>query len=209
MPIMHMYKDKPGWFVLTNLGGNIVTFQLSERGHQKLALHGIAPGQRFKRALLYDLYLSGDAFTHGNGPSLVPKDVRQMEFDFPDDPEFATKLPYCGKCGKDEGPLYLVEIADTVRKLSLLCDKCRLKAVQAPALVMPFALLDRKTLLKVREARDIKTMDSQVEALQALWEQEFDKHWEELSKAKSSKKSQKKMFEMKGPQKKLKDENPG
>ena len=195
MPIMHNYKDKPGWFVLTNLGGNIVTFQLTERGHQKLALHGIAPGQRFMRALLYDLYLSGDAFTHGTGPSIVPKDLRQMAFDFEDDSECATKLPYCGKCGKDEGPLYLVEIADNIRKLTLLCEHCRLKAVQAPALVMPFALIDRKTLLKVHEARDIKAMDPQVEALQALWEQEFDKHWEELSKAKSKGKRQGKLFD--------------
>ena len=45
MPVMHMYKDKPGWFILTNLGGNIVTFQLTEGGQKKLAAHGIAAGK--------------------------------------------------------------------------------------------------------------------------------------------------------------------
>src|ERR1035441_7480352 len=67
MPRLHKYRDRNACYVLTAIGGNVITYQLTPEGEKKLAAAGIVNGSRFNRAILLDLYRTGDAFTHGSG----------------------------------------------------------------------------------------------------------------------------------------------
>jgi hypothetical protein len=82
MPVLNKYKGKEKYYVLTSISGKIVTFQLTNEGHLKLLEAGINNEERFGRALLFDLYRTGDAFTHGAGPGkLEGTDKRQLALD--------------------------------------------------------------------------------------------------------------------------------
>ena len=88
MPVLQKYKDKEKYYILTSISGKIVTFHLTGEGHEKLIKTGIKNEERFGRALLFDLYRTGDAFTHDAGPGkLEGTDKRQLALDFADDPE--------------------------------------------------------------------------------------------------------------------------
>jgi len=97
MPVLHKYKDKPGYYILTSIKGNIITFHLTPEGHSKVLKAGVTPDQPFGRALLLDLYRSGEVFTYGSGPSEVI-DGRQMALDFSDDPDSEKMFPSCASC---------------------------------------------------------------------------------------------------------------
>ena len=68
MPVLHKYKDRPDYYILTRIKDNIITFQLTDDGQRRLQGKGIRTGDKFPRALLLDLYRSGQAFTQGTGP---------------------------------------------------------------------------------------------------------------------------------------------
>jgi len=99
MPVLHKYKDREKYYVLTSISGKIVTFQLTNEGHLKLLESGIKNEERFGRALLFDLYRTGEAFTHGAGPGKIEgTDKRQLALDFADDPEPESIFPSCSVC---------------------------------------------------------------------------------------------------------------
>jgi len=64
MPRLHKYRERNACYVLTAIRGAVITYQLTPDGERKLTAAGIAPGAQFQRALLLDLYRTGDAFTH-------------------------------------------------------------------------------------------------------------------------------------------------
>jgi hypothetical protein len=61
MPRLHKYRNRNACYVLTAIGGSVITYQLTPEGEKKLATAGIVCGQQFHRALLLDLYRNGDA----------------------------------------------------------------------------------------------------------------------------------------------------
>ncbi len=67
MPILHKYSKRNMYYVFTEIRGKIIAFQLTGDGERKLKSAGIFPGKTFGRALLLDLYRSGDAYTYGKG----------------------------------------------------------------------------------------------------------------------------------------------
>ena len=111
MPVLHKYKDRDGYYILTSIKGLVVTFQLTPEGLEKLITYGIEIGKKFPRALLLDLYRTGDAFTYGTGvEETIPKiDARQLELDFSDDPEPESMFPSCANCAS-LNDLHLVEM---------------------------------------------------------------------------------------------------
>ena len=78
MPVLHKYKNKNEYYILTSIGSNIITFHLTPEGQNKILNAGIKPEQPFGRAILLDLYRSGEVFTFGSGPGEIVDD-RQME----------------------------------------------------------------------------------------------------------------------------------
>ena len=128
MPVLHHYRGRNEHYVLTSIRGNIITFQLTQTGEQRVKAAGIQSGETFGRALLLDLYRSGDAFTHGTGPGeeISKTDSRQMEFDFKNDPDPESLFPTCANCSSPVG-LHLVEVKEKEDLASILCTDCRLR----------------------------------------------------------------------------------
>ena len=100
MPRLHKYRDRNACYVLTAIRGAVVTFQLTADGEKKLAAARIGPNEQFPRALLLDLYRTGDAFTGGSAAaSLALDSAGQLEMDFANDPDPETAFPACDVCG--------------------------------------------------------------------------------------------------------------
>jgi hypothetical protein len=129
MPRLHKYRERNARYVLTAIGGNFITYQLTPDGEKKLTAAGIAPGKKFQRALLLDLYRTGDAFTHGTGVD-DPALASQLEMDFANDPDPETAFPACDIC-RSVNDLHLTltgSAGDLVAQLQ--CAACR--AIPAP-----------------------------------------------------------------------------
>ena len=93
MPRLHKYRNRNACYVLTAIGGKVITYQLTPEGEKKLAAARIGAGERFERAILLDLYRSGDAYTGGSGTD--DPLAGQMEMDFANDPVPETAFPAC------------------------------------------------------------------------------------------------------------------
>lgn len=190
MPVLHKYKDKEKYYVLTSIDGNIVTFQLTDDGHKKLLDAGINNEDRFGRALLFDLYRTGDAFTHGAGPEKIEGvDRRQLIFDFPDDPEPESIFPSCSVCNSIND-LHLVEVKDKEHFAGIYCSDCRKIRSATVNTSVPLPLITRGLLSRVLEMNSIQKTDKSLTEYRKLLDTEFVNRWEEIAKTKSVKKSQ-------------------
>ncbi len=197
MPVLHKYKDREKYYVLTSISGSIVTFQLTDEGHQKLLKAGIKKEDRFGRALLFDLYRSGEAFTHGAGPSKLQEvDKRQLVLDFPDDPEPESIFPSCSVCSSIDD-LHFVEIHDKEQFSSIYCSECRKIRSATVNTSIPLPLLNRGLLNRVLEMNKIKKLDKSLATYQEQLDTEFSSRWEEIAEIKKTKQSKKqdKLFE--------------
>ena len=56
MPRLHKYRNRNACYVLTAIGGKVITYQLTPEGEKKLTTARIGPGAQFERAILLDLY---------------------------------------------------------------------------------------------------------------------------------------------------------
>jgi|WetSurSiteA1Bulk_404760.scaffolds.fasta_scaffold05106_3 hypothetical protein len=193
MPVLHKYKDKEGYYILTSIKGLVVTFQLTSEGLEKLITYGIEIGKKFPRALLLDLYRIGDAYTYGTGveESLPKIEARQLEFDFSDDSEPESMFPSCANCSS-LNDLHLVEMKEKDSRASILCADCRLKKSKSIDTSIPLSLVNRGTLNFLLELKGIRHGDKAFSAYQDLLNAEFKNKWEKLAKTK--KKIQKELF---------------
>lgn len=186
MPVLHKYKDREKYYVLTSISGKIVTFQLTNEGHEKLLKSGIKNEERFGRVLLFDLYRTGDAFTHGAGPGkLEGVDKRQLAFDFPDDPEPESIFPSCSVCNSIND-LHLVEVKDKEHFAGLYCGDCRKIRSSTINTSIPLPLINRSLLIRVLEMNNIQKIDKSLTEYQEQLDAEFANRWEEIARAKTS-----------------------
>lgn len=184
MPVLHKYKDKDEYYILTSINGNVITFQLTPGGHNRLNVTGINSGERFGRALLLDLYRSGDAYTQGSGiVTSAIKDVDQIEFDFSDDPEPESMFPSCAACSSMED-LHLVEINDENHYASIMCSTCRRGKATIIDTSIPLPLVSRGVLSRILTIKGIQAVDPSVSTYQTLLDAEFASKWEMLIKRK-------------------------
>ena len=194
MPVLHRYNKRNVYYVFTEISGKIIAFQLTHEGERKLKSAGIFPGKTFGRALLLDLYRSGDAYTYGRGLERVEQqfEPRQMEFDFAKDPEPESLFPLCGICSSPDD-LHLVEIKGQNHYASLLCGDCRANQRGSIDTSIPLTLMTRTMLKQLLEMKGIEKRDSSVSNYQSLLDAEFKSSWDALKKKKTTK--QKKLFE--------------
>jgi len=191
MPVLHKYKDREKYYVLTSISGKIVTFQLTAEGHEKLLKSGIKNEERFGRALLFDLYRTGDAFTHGTGPGKIEgADKRQLVFDFPDDPEPESIFPSCSVCNSIND-LHLVEVKDKDHFAGIYCSECRKIRSATINTSIPLPLINRGLLSRVLEMNNIQKTDKSLTEYRKLLDTEFINRWEEIAKTNTSKQAKK------------------
>jgi hypothetical protein len=185
MPTLHRYQNKSGWFVRTKIENSIITFQLTEVGAERLLDAEIKDGDRFRRALLFDLYRTGDAYTHGTGPGAIePYKKGQLEIDFTNDPQPETIFPRCSSCGS-MSDLHFVEIAKEKRRYAgLYCPVCRKKNANLIDTSIPLPLVTRAVLVKMLELKGIKELDKSAAAFKGSLDSDFNEKWDELLKKK-------------------------
>jgi hypothetical protein len=205
MPVLHKYKDREKYYVLTSISGKIVTFHLTAEGHEKLLKSGIKNEERFGRALLFDLYRTGDAFTHGTSPGKIEgADKRQLVFDFPDDPEPESIFPSCSVCNSIND-LHLVEVKDKEHFAGIYCSDCRKIRSSTINTSIPLPLINRGLLSRLLEMNNIQKTDKSLTEYRKLLDAEFINRWEEIAKTNTSKqaKKQDKLFNFEDDQGKL------
>lgn len=193
MPVLHRYKKGNLYYVFTEINGKIITFKLTGDGETKLKSAGILPGKTFGRAILLDLYRSGDAYTYGKGLDPLGEKVEphQLEFDFLKDPEPESLFPLCAICSSPDD-LHLVEVKDQNHYASLLCTDCRMNQRGSIDTSIPLSLVTRPTLKRLLEMKRIEKRDSSVSNYQSLLDKEFKDNWDALTKRKRGK--QEKLF---------------
>jgi hypothetical protein len=185
MPVLRKYVDHEGFYVVTGIRGNAITYQLTAEGAERLRQAGIRPGDNFDRFMLLDLYRTGDVFTGHSGPGeIVPSNhPGQGELDFSHDPEPEASIPLCSLCFSPDD-LHLVEVeSDSGPRATILCPQCRGKAERKDASV-PLALVSRKLLIRFLAIEEIENKDASVLAFQRLLDRDFSMQWEVLKKAK-------------------------
>ncbi len=196
MPVLHKYKDREKYYVLTSISGSIVTFQLTDEGHQKLLKAGIKKEDRSGRALLFDLYRTGEAFTHGTGQGRIEDANKlQLALDFPDDSEPESIFPACSVC-TSINDLHFVEVNDKEHFASIYCSECRKIRAATINTSIPLPLINRGLLSRMLEINNIQKTDNAVTEYQKILETEFTSKWEEIAKTKPiDSKLQKQLFE--------------
>jgi hypothetical protein len=181
MPILHQYQDKSGYYARTVIQNNIITFQLTSAGARRLLEAGIKAGAKFRRALLFGIYRSGDAFTHGTGPGVIePSGVEQMELDFASDPEPQTIFPRCSSCSS-LNVLYLVEIqGDQRHALGLFCPLCREKSRSIIDMSIPLPFVTRAIFERLLQMKAVLELDTDAAAFKGHLDRAFQEKWNEL-----------------------------
>jgi len=182
------------YYIFTEIKGKIIAFQLTHDGEQKLKSAGVFPGKTFGRAILLDLYRSGDAFTYGRGLDHIEQEFEplQLEFDFAKDPEPESLFPLCAVCSSPDD-LHLVEIKGNNHYASLLCADCRTNQRGFIDTIIPLSLMTRAILKRLLEMKHIEKRDSSVLNYQSLLDAEFKSKWDALKRRKTTR--QEKLFE--------------
>lgn len=183
MPRLHKYRGRNACYVLTAIRGAVVTYQLTSDGERKLAAAGIGPGEMFPRALLLDLYRTGDAYTHGSGvddPALAADG--QLEMDFTADPDPETAFPSCDIC-RSVNDLHLT-ITGSPQDLiaQFQCAACRALPSDSPDTNIPVRLLSRTILARLFLIEPVKSKAKNVRQFEELLQAEFESKWEALRK---------------------------
>jgi len=184
MPILHQYKGGNACYILTRIKDSIVTFQLTDEGLQRLQKAGISAGMKFRRALLLDLYRSGQVFTQGTG-SGEDIDPRQttLRFDLPNDPDPEEMFPSCSSC-RSINDLHLVEIKTGGHNAAILCSDCRSNKIATFDTSIPLTLVTRAILNHFISMKEITKLDTSVKAYKELLDAEFESMWDAYKKGK-------------------------
>lgn len=181
MPRLHKYRNRNACYVLTAIRGAVVTYQLTPEGEKKLTAAGIACGQQFHRALLLDLYRTGDVYTGGGGVD-DPALATQIELDFTNDPDPETAFPICDICesANDLNLTLTGSTADLVAQLQ--CAICRAIPAARPDTSIPVVLLSRPILSRLFQLKSVTSKGSNVKKFEELLRTEFESKWEALRK---------------------------
>jgi hypothetical protein len=180
MPRLHKYRERNACYVLTAIRGAVITYQLTPEGERKLSAAGIAPGAQFQRALLLDLYRTGDAFTGGSG--LDEPLAAQTEMDFANDPDPETAFPACDVCKSvNELHLTLTGSAEGV-VAQLQCAACRAIPAARPDTSIPVVLLSRPILSRLFQTKQVTHKGKNVTQFEELLRAEFESKWKALRK---------------------------
>jgi hypothetical protein len=177
MPRLHKYVNRDAHYVLTSINDSVVTYQLTPNGERRLAVAGIEAGQNFERALLLDLYRTGDAYAQGHEfPEAVL--ANQLVMDFAGDPHPESAFPVCDACRRPTD-LHLT-LTGTAADFSarLLCGVCRATPGGHADTSIPVSLLSRTLLGSLYASKPVTTKAENVLRHERLLDAAFTQRWE-------------------------------
>lgn len=183
MPKLHQYKDRENCYILTAINNHVITFQLTSHGEHKLKEAGVQPSQQFARALLLDLWRTGDAYTGGSGVGEPLADSKnQLELDFPQDPDPETLFPCCDDDGEMDD-LHLSILREQGALLAKLqCAHHRDVTSHLLDTCIPLRLVTLSLFGRLFEIKPVVKKYEGVERLETLFRSEFESKWEEFRK---------------------------
>lgn len=184
MPVLHRYKDGATFYAKSSLAGRIVTWQLSPGGQRKLQDAGIGDGTRFPLHLLADLMRAGDAWTGGSGLGevAVQSDGSQLHLDFPEDREAAALFPLCEVTGSLHDLHLVVWQEGATLRAQLLAPAARSALTPPHDLSTPVAILDLKSLNRLRSLEKIPAGSAAEGVLRRWFEADASAAWERWRK---------------------------
>lgn len=188
MPRLQKFVSQDGHYVLTSINGSVITYQITPDGEAKLAAAGIVAGQTFDRALLLDLYRTGDAYAPGVE---FPEAVRanQLEMDFAGDPSPESAFPVCDGCRSLEDLHLTIQGGTGAWRAQLHCSACR-QSMSAVDTSMPLALMNRTMLGRLYTFRIPSEKSENVRRYEELLDAEFASRWEAVRKQRQSSQAQ-------------------
>ncbi|MGD9685477.1 MAG: hypothetical protein AB7U43_00695 [Desulfobacter sp.] len=174
MPVLHKYKAKQEYYILTRLNGSIITFQITPEGRGRLAEAGVEDGQQFSRSLLLELCKSGDAYTGGTAADIDLSGWVQITLDFSDDPVPESSVPVCASCGSPYG-LHLVSVLEAGQApfFSIRCDDCCSKQRIQLGICVPAPALTRPLMKRIMGFCHIDELDAAAGAYLEMLEQSY------------------------------------
>ena len=185
MPRLHSYRNRDACYVLTSIGGGVVTYQLTPQGVEKLKSAGIESGMPFLRSVLLELIRAGEAFTHGSGANESAVAHGQMELDLIDDPVPETALPMCGGCAKAEGLHLVLSGPSEALTERLLCPACRGKINNVDTSI-PLSMVTLSVLVRLRELKAIHEKHASASLYEELLRADSSLKWDELKKQRAA-----------------------
>lgn len=185
MPTLRKRKDSDGYFALTSIAGQVITFQISEAGQQRLLDASLKDGDRFSRAILFDLYRSGDAFTFGSGVAHPIEGDRQLQFDFSDDTTPEAVFPSCSKCSSVQDLHLVTSLDDMAHDAYILCGVCRKAGAVHQDASIPLPVLSRSIIARLQDMGQISRPAEKLAHYIGNLETDFQNKWDELRKRKS------------------------
>lgn len=189
MPLLEKYAGRDAYYVLTRINDAVVTYQLTAGGERKLASAGVSAGQHFERALLLDLYRTGDAYAPGHE---FPEAVRanQLSLDLVGDPSPESAFPTCDGC-RSVIDLHL-ELTGSrgARSAHLHCPSCRATPTAIADTSIPLTLLSRSLVTRLFGDLEVATRSANVIRYVSLLDAEFVQRWDAVRKQRATVQSQ-------------------
>lgn len=178
MPVLKSYADGSGNYIHASVRGAVITFQITQRGLEKLSLAGVQPGSRFTLQLLAGLSRTGDAYTHRG--SVEFHEAEQFEFDFNESEQSKAFFPACAVTGSFDG-LHLVvhESAGEIR-VELLAAGPRSSLGGRVRQSVPLILLSPSALTSLEAAGELPPSSEAVATLRRWYAHDASAEWERL-----------------------------
>jgi hypothetical protein len=180
MPRLHKYESRDAYYAVTSIDGAVVTYQITPAGEQKLLKAGVVAGDAFDRALLLDLYRTGEAYAPGvEFPEAVW--ANQLEMDLAGDPNPESAFPVCDGCRSPKDLYLIVTGTADAWSMRLQCPDCR-RGMPTPDTMVPLALIDRPWLGRLLTIRADPGKSENVCRYEALLHAEFASRWDAVRK---------------------------
>ena len=188
MPRLQQYVGRNAHYVLTTINGSVITYQITPEGERKLSDAGVVAGQTFDRALLLELYKTGDAYAPGIE---FPEAVRanQLEMDFAGDPNPESAFPVCDGCRSPRDLHLTMSGSAAPFDATLRCPSCRAHANGTTDSSIPLSLLNRSRVTRLFEQKGVAAKSENVRRYETLLDTEFVQRWEALRRQRSTSQS--------------------
>jgi hypothetical protein len=186
MPVLKSYKNAEGHYILASVRGSMITFQLTDRGYDRLLQIGIRDGARFHLGLLADLTREGDAYTGGRGVGYHEAEQFEFTFDTAESKESEDLFPACKVTGRFDD-LHLVALKEGEQLSAQLLALEAISSLPGSIhLSVPITILNPGALDWLESSGHVPQGSEVIQLLKEWFHKESSAEWERLRKSKNT-----------------------